>query len=80
MIKVTYRSALIKEFLKALALIIFCTTLWFQLFGDFINFFFRYLAISLSLLCIIGIVFVTRYIKKLEQTIIEVYDELWFSD
>lgn len=80
MIKVAYRSALIKEFLKALVLIIFCTTLWFQLFGDFINIFSRSVAIAVPFLCILGIFDVIRYIKKLEQTIQEVYGELWYCD
>ncbi|MBU1169898.1 MAG: hypothetical protein KKD44_10090 [Proteobacteria bacterium] len=80
MIKVTYRSALLKEFLKALMLIIFCTTLWFQIFGDFINGFFRGLGIALAFFCIWGLVEVIRYIKKLENTIKEVYGELWYSD
>lgn len=80
MIKVTYQSALLKEFLKALVLIIFCTTLWFQVFGDFINGFFRGMAIAIALFCIWGLVAVLLYIKKLEKTIIEAYGELWYSD
>lgn len=80
MIKVTYRSALLKEFIKALMLIIFCTTLWFQVFGDFINGFFRGLAIVVAVLCILGLIEVLRYIRKLESTIREVYGELWYSD
>jgi hypothetical protein len=80
MIKVIYRSALLKEFLKALILIIFCTTLWFQVFGDFINLFFRGLGIALALFCILGLVAVIRYIKQLEKTIIEAYGELWHTE
>lgn len=80
MIKVIYRSALLKEFLKALILIIFCITLWFQVFGDFINVFFRGLGIGLALFCILGLIEVIRYIKKLEKTIIEAYGELWHTD
>lgn len=80
MIKVTYRSALLKEFIKALMLIIFCTTLWFQIFGDFINGMFRGLAIATALFCILGLAAVLRYIKRLENTIKEVYGELWYSD
>ena len=80
MIRVTYRSALLKEFIKALMLIIFCLTLWFQIFGDFINGFFRGLALVLSLFCILGLLDVLRYIKKLEQTIKDAYGELWYSD
>lgn len=80
MIKVIYRSALLKEFLKALALLIFCVALWFQVFGEFINLFFRCLAVGVSLFCIVGLIEVIRYIKKLEKTIKEVYGELWYTD
>lgn len=80
MIRVTYRSALLKEFIKALMLIIFCTTLWFQVFGDFINIFFRGLAVGLAFFCIWGLVEVLRYLKKLEKTIKDVYGEVWYSD
>lgn len=80
MIRVTYRSALLKEFIKALMLIIFCTTLWFQVFGDFINMVFRGLAIFLALFCIWGLIEVLRYLKKLEKTIKDIYGELWYGD
>lgn len=80
MIKITYRSALLKEFIKALMLIIFCTTLWFQVFGDFITIYFRILVVALAALCLLGLVGVLRYINRLEKTIKEVYGELWYSD
>lgn len=80
MIRVKYRSALLKEFIKGLMLIIFCTTLWFQVFGDFINVFFRGIGIFFALFCIWGLFEVLRYLKKLEKTIKEVFGELWYSD
>ncbi|GAB6094632.1 hypothetical protein JCM14469_08840 [Desulfatiferula olefinivorans] len=80
MIKVTYRSALLKEFIKALMLMIFCTTLWFQVFGDFINIYFRVLAIVVTALCLLGLAAVLQYINRLEKTIKEAYGELWYAD